>query len=157
MFTRILVPTDFTEPSDAALNYAREMADKFGTSMHLLHVIEPGNAAGAYEVLAQEARSKFAERVLPLGARYSITTDVVTGSIATTIVAYAASRHIDLIVMGTNGRAGLAQLMMGSVAEHVVRTALCPVLTARQAQAPDGATVSRSARTSQSDTEPGRG
>ncbi len=172
MFTRILVPTDFSEPSDAALNYARALAHKFGASLRLLHVIEPGyatgtfsneayiavEAPGAYEMLVKEAQSKFAHRVFPSDlARHGMTTEVMTGLSTSTIVEYAADQNIDLIVMGTHGRTGLAHLLMGSVAEHVVRTAPCPVLTVRQAPVAREATVSRSARISQFDTVPGLG
>lgn len=171
MFTRILVPTDFSEPSDAALDYARALADKFGASLHLLHVIEPnyqtaalsneayiGTSPGIYEVLVKEAQSKFAHRGFPADRAGSrATTEVMTGISADTIVDFAADQQIDLIVMGTHGRTGLAHLLMGSVAEHVVRTAPCPVLTVRQAPAAQAVTASRSARISQSDSVPGRG
>jgi len=172
MFTRILVPTDFSEPSDAALEYARALADKFGATLHLLHVIEPGyatgtfsneayiavEAPGSYEMLVKEAQAKFAYRVFPSDrARHGATTEVMTGMSAATIVEFARDQHIDLIVMGTHGRTGLAHLLMGSVAEHVVRTASCPVLTVRQARVAQAVTVSRSARISQFDTVPGLG
>jgi len=171
MFTRILVPTDFSEPSDAALDYARALADKFGATLHLLHVIEPGYITGAlsnevfigatpgdYEMLVTDAQAKFAHRVLPSDrARYRTTTEVMTGPSADTIVDYAEVQHVDLIVMGTHGRTGLAHLLMGSVAEHVVRMAPCPVLTVRQAPVAQAVTVSRSARISQFDTVPGHG
>lgn len=172
MFNRILVPTDFSEPSDAALNYARALATKFGASLHLLHVIEPGyatgafsneayiavEAPGAYEMLVKEAQSKFAPRVFPSDrTRHGMTTEVMTGIGAATIVEYAADQDIDLIVMGTHGRTGLAHLLMGSVAEHVVRTAPCPVLTVRRAPAPETATVLRPDRISRFDTVPDHG
>lgn len=168
MFTRILVPTDFSEPSDAALDYARTLAEKFGASLHLLHIIEPHTSGpfsnesyigpSMYEVQLTEARSKLAARVPPTDrARYGATTEVMTGMSAATIVEFAADQHIDLIVMGTHGRTGLEHLLMGSVAEHVVRTAPCPVLTVRQAPVAREATVLRSARISQFDTALGPG
>ncbi len=168
MFTRILVPTDFSEPSDAALDYARALAEKFGASLHLLHIIEPHTSGpfsnelyigpSMYEVQVKEAQSKLAVRVPPADrARYGATTEVMTGMSADTIVAFAGDQSVDLIVMGTHGRTGLAHLLMGSVAEHVVRTAPCPVLTVRQVPAPRAVTVSRSARISQFDTVPGLG
>ena len=148
MFGHILVPTDFSEASDAALDYARVLAQKFGATMQLLHVIELAHASGAfsgemfiaetpnmYDLLMQEARSNLAHRVRPADlARHGTTTEVVTGNSAGVIVQYAADKNIDLIVMGTHGRTGLAHLFMGSVAEHVVRTAPCPVLTVRHAR-----------------------
>ena len=171
MFTRILVPTDFSEPSDAALDYARALAERFGATLRLLHVIDPaftaqavtseaylGTSPGIYEMLVQEAQSRFGERVFPADrARFGAKTEVITGPVAATIRDYAADQHIDLIVMGTPGRTGLAHLLMGSVAEHVGRAAAGPVLTVRQAAVAETVSVSRSARISQLDTVPGRG
>jgi nucleotide-binding universal stress UspA family protein len=172
MFTRILVPTDFSEPSDAALDFARALAGKFGATLHLLHVIEPdyqtagaftveagiGASQGPYQQMLADARARFAHRVTPADrTRYGATTEVIYGKSAETIVDFAGGQNIDLIVMGTHGRTGLAHLLMGSVAEHVVRTAPCPVLTVRQAPEPEAVTVSRSAGISQFDIVPGLG
>jgi universal stress protein A len=146
MFTRILVPIDFSAPSEAALDYARTVARRFGGSLHLLHVAEdPYRAMYSGEVYVPEVEGlrdvilaagirKLNDRLRPsdieqLGA----TTDAVIGTPATSIVEYAAGRDMDLIVMGTHGRGGMAHLLMGSVAERVVRTAPVPVLTVRQA------------------------
>ena len=171
MFNRILVPTDFSEPSDAALDYARRLARRFGASLHLLHVIEPfaaagmvsnemynGTTPGQYELLVKEAQAKFAQRAFPPGREPGkTTTEVMTGRSAQTIVDYASDHGFDLIVMGTHGRTGLAHLLMGSVAEHVVRTASCPVMTVREARAPERATVLRSDQISQFDIALGLG
>jgi nucleotide-binding universal stress UspA family protein len=146
MFRRILVPTDFSEPSDAALQYARMVAGKFGASLHLLHVFESplylagavsaevyvADAAAIQAELMEQAKNNLAERVTAGDReRYAVTTDIVTGLSASSIVKYATEQHIDLIVMGTHGRRGMSHLLLGSVAEHVVRTAPCPVLTVR--------------------------
>jgi nucleotide-binding universal stress UspA family protein len=142
-FTRILVPTDFSEPADAALEYAKTLAEKFGASLHLLHVFEDPFTTGAFaaemyvpvpldtrDQLIAEATKHLGTRV-PVGdsARFFATTEIVVGASAPTIVDYAMTKDIDLIVMGTHGRGGLAHLFLGSVAERVVRTAPCPVLT----------------------------
>jgi len=145
MFTRILVPTDFSEPSEAALKYARTVATKFGGTLHLLHVIEdPYRAAyaaaevfvpeldGLREELLADATARMksslsASDVSTLGA----TAEALIGTPAWTIAEYAKGRDIDLIVMGTHGRGGVSHLLMGSVAEKVVRSASCPVLTTR--------------------------
>ncbi len=171
MFKRILVPTDFSDPSDAAFDYARALAAPFGSTIQLLHVVEPpldtstftnevyvGNVPSIYEALAKEAQSQLDVRISPADcARYGLRTEVVTGQSAPVILEHALDQHIDLIVMGTHGRTGLAHLFMGSVAEHVVRKSVCPVLTVRYAPAPEGPICSSSDRTSRSDTALDRG
>lgn len=133
---RILVPTDFSEPSDTALEYARTLAGRVGASLHLLHVLEDpflaeGLLAEAYIGSGPSVRVDLLddarERLLHRAA--GATTEVIFGHGATTIVEYAERGGFDLIVMGTHGRTGLAHLLIGSVAETVVRTATVPVLT----------------------------
>jgi nucleotide-binding universal stress UspA family protein len=141
--SRILVPTDFSEPSEAALDYARTLARQFGATFHLLHVIELPSTTGLFsseryvpedprfvsERMAQ-AKLRLARRLLPSDkARYRATKGILVGPAGNTIVKYAQEENFDLIVMGTHGRSGLTHVLMGSVAEHVVRTAPCPVLT----------------------------
>ena len=148
MFTRILVPTDFSEPSDAALDYARVLAQKFGASLHMLHVVEPFviGPMGSEALIAdspdiqakvyEDARIRLAHRVSPADrTRYAATKEIVSGSSARSIVQYATERGMDLIVMGTHGRSGMAHVLMDSVAETVVRCAPCPVMTVRHAPA----------------------
>lgn len=146
MFKRILVPIDFSAPSDAALDYARTVATRFGASLHLLHVAEdPYRAFYSAEVYVPEVeglreeilgdsltRLKGLIRTSDLSNLHA-TAEAVIGTPASTIVEYSAGRDIDLIVMGTHGRGGMSHLLMGSVAERVVRTAPCPVLTVRSA------------------------
>jgi nucleotide-binding universal stress UspA family protein len=156
MFTRILIPTDFSGPSDAALQYARTVATKFGGTLHLLHVIEdPYRAAYATEVYVPEvtglrddlvADAKVRLQALLSQAdvsRLGATADATIGTPAWTIVEYATGHDIDLIVMGTHGRGGVSHLLMGSVAERVVRTAPCPVLTTRGEFAEPNAATTR--------------
>jgi nucleotide-binding universal stress UspA family protein len=144
MFTRILVATDFSEPSDAALQYARTVATKFGGTLHLLHVIEdPYRAAYASEAYIPELAGLRDDLIADAEARMKAslnlsdfsglgaTVDALIGTPAWSIVEYASGHDIDLIVMGTHGRGGMSHLLMGSVAEKVVRTASCPVLTTR--------------------------
>ena len=140
----IMVATDFSEPSQAALLYGRELARTFGASLHVLHVVEDlvaRAATDAYPMVLPEmqrdiedAAWKQLESMLTsadrttLRARPAVRTAVAP---AAAIVDYAAATGIDLIVMGTHGRGAMAHLLMGSVAERVVRTAPCPVLTVR--------------------------
>jgi len=147
MFKRILVPVDFSPPSDAALDYARSVAARYGASLHLLHIAEdPYRAFYSAEVLVPEveglreeilsdSEKRLKDRLRPSDAtEFHATAESIIGTPAASIVEYAAGRDIDLIVMGTHGRGGMAHLLMGSVAERVVRTAPCPVLTVRGAQ-----------------------
>lgn len=142
---RILVPTDFSETADKALAYAKELASKLGASLHLVHVYSDpyAVAACAPEVYApvpaevrqralEEVRERLFERLdADEEQRFRGSRGVVRGLVAPQIVDYAVTQDIDLIVMGTHGRRGVAHLLLGSVAEHVVRTAGCPVLTIR--------------------------
>jgi nucleotide-binding universal stress UspA family protein len=142
---KILVATDFSEPSEAALAYGRELARSFGAQLTVLHVAEnvAARAYGADGIVFVEpelqhdvdaAARKRVDALLSnedrdvLRAEAVVLTSNVT---AGTIVEYAKSESIDLIVMGTHGRGAVAHLLMGSVAERVVRTAPCPVLTVR--------------------------
>ena len=142
---RILVATDFGEPADAALAYGREFARTFGARLDVLHVVENVLARGfgaegyiaSYPDLQQdveEAARRKLDSLLSdedretLNARGVILT---SNSPAYTIAAYAKDQGIDLIITGTHGRSAMAHLLLGSVAERVVRTAPCPVLTVR--------------------------
>lgn len=140
-FRRILVPTDFSAASGAALDVALLLAARFAASLHLLHVLPEIYVDGGSEAFTAEApeirtlrlmnaRERLAHRV-PDHCPSSMTTEAIFGAPAETIAAYAADNHFDLIVMGTHGRMGIAHLLRGSVAERVVRTAQCPVMTTR--------------------------
>ena len=145
MFKRILVPTDFSSASHSALEYAIDLATRYGAALDVLHVTdEPGYVttypdgyfAGLPEL--REQMREDAERQLAATARtcsaanVPFTTHLITGRPATTIVQQAAEQDADLIVMGTHGRSGFEHLILGSVAERVIRSAQCPVLTVRE-------------------------
>jgi nucleotide-binding universal stress UspA family protein len=143
---RILVPTDFSPASDAALAQARELAGTLGASIRLVHVFDDQAVTGALVAdgqmfLPSEMRglvmsgveARLREKLTAnVDASLGHDTALLTGPVAGTIVEYAQSHAADLIVMGTHGRSGVAHLLLGSVAERVVRTAPCPVLTVRQ-------------------------
>jgi nucleotide-binding universal stress UspA family protein len=148
MFKHVLVPTDFGAPSDAAMAYARIVAGEFGASLHVLHVVnDPYRASYSAEVfvpqmeglrdeLLADATRRLNDRLRPDDIqRLRATAGAVIGTPAMSIVDYADDHDIDLIVMGTHGRSGMSHLLMGSVAEQVVRTAPCPVLLVREARA----------------------
>jgi len=143
----ILVPTDFSEASETALEYAKGLASAFGSSIHVVHVMEDLLAhAWSAEVyvasmpnlrheIEQEAKDRLAAMIEPDDrARFSVSTTVVAGSPFLEIVRYAKANAVDLIVMGTHGRGPIAHMLLGSVAEKVVRKSPCPVLTVRDAQ-----------------------
>jgi nucleotide-binding universal stress UspA family protein len=129
----ILVATDFGPVAEAALNYGRALAKTFNARIHVLHAMENpflrpsasdphAHSAGVLRTLNEQVTD---EDRTALKAQVVLET---SDNPAAAITEYAKSANIDLIVMGTNGRGALAQLLVGSVAERVVRTAQCPVL-----------------------------
>ncbi len=135
----VLIPMDFGETSVAALTYGRELAQQFGADLHLLHVMDNTflrPIANDPAALKAAAYQNLNGHLTPDDRtnRHARAVVEVSDEPATVIVDYARSLSIDLIVMGTHGRRGAAHLLMGSVAERVVRTAPCPVLTVRHPQ-----------------------
>ena len=140
----VLVATDFSDASGLALTYARDLARRCDSALHLLHVVtdadvSPGTQAlwGFSETEVQrrwvdEAKAKLAG-LCPADEQTTLPvhTAVEIGPPADGIVGYADEHPIDLIVMGTRGRGAVRQLLLGSVAADVVRRAPCPVLTVR--------------------------
>lgn len=142
----ILVPVDFSSNSARARDYAHTMATRFGASLHLLHVCEvPSLTTGSMDAYAiaytnwSQQLGDEAERellkLLPQLPGVTVTTEVLFGNPARAIVSAAARRGDDLIVMGTHGHGPWMHAVMGNVAERVVRTAPCPVLTVREPRA----------------------
>jgi universal stress protein A len=144
--SRILVPTDFSPASDAALEYAMTIAQRFGASAHVLHVVDDPFAGAATwgsevyiasvptirETLIKQAAAKLSVLRTRAGTRgIAARTEVRFGRPAEVIREVAEHEASDLIVMGTRGRTGMAHLLLGSVAETMVREARCPVLTVR--------------------------
>jgi nucleotide-binding universal stress UspA family protein len=139
----ILAPTDFSAFSKQAVEYAFELALKFGARLSLLHAIEmpaypvegyvpPGSEGGLLEDLERNAGLELAN-LLPEAERsgVEVARHVVVGPPYRKVLETAAAEKVDLIVMATHGRTGLSHLLMGSVTERVVRLAPCPVLTMR--------------------------
>ncbi|HYM26228.1 MAG TPA: universal stress protein [Vicinamibacterales bacterium] len=141
----ILVATDFGDAANTALDYARALARQFGGRLHVLHVV--GNVmttavgvegfAAMYPEMQRDIEDAARRQMDAIitdddRATLQVTTAIrESASPAAAVVEYARHRGIDLIVMGTHGRGPMAHLVMGSVAERVVRTAPCPVLTVR--------------------------
>jgi len=139
----ILVATDFSVEADAALSYGRALARTFDATLELLHVadniylrlgsdtfIPPPELQSDLEQAASQQLDELLVDNDPSPLRTKPIV-VVSSSPALAIVEYARKASADLIVMGTHGRGTVAHLLMGSVAERVVRTAPCPVLTVR--------------------------
>jgi nucleotide-binding universal stress UspA family protein len=144
----VLVATDFGEAADVALNYGRELASRFGARLHVLHIAEniyintfgaesyAAMVPGLQEELETSARKRLNELLTDSDHTGPPTTLAVltSSSPAYAIIDYAVDHGVELIVIGTHGRGALAHLVMGSVAERVVRLAACPVLTVRHPQ-----------------------
>jgi nucleotide-binding universal stress UspA family protein len=164
-FTKILVPVDFSAYSTEALIQAASIAERFSSSLLVLHVISKevelgvvhqqlgrgglpllGPFSETLEVptevretiaidLRERARTALQEFLPPQLRGWPLELLVAVGHPFEQILETAAAKHVDLIVMGTHGRTGLTHMMLGSVAERVVRLASCPVLTVKAASA----------------------
>jgi nucleotide-binding universal stress UspA family protein len=134
---KILFPTDFSTSSDAPLAHATALACNMGATLLIVHVEEPPLAYGGGEMYYGMPEPDYAglqqmlANVRPTDPDVRCERRLLTGSPAETIVEFAAAEGVDLIVMGTHGRTGLRRLLMGSIAEAVIRTATCPVLIYR--------------------------
>jgi nucleotide-binding universal stress UspA family protein len=142
--TTILVATDFSEPSAAALRYGRALAAHFKSSVHVVHVVgtipTPFMGAAAYVVsvpdlqqqIEDAARKELEALIIDDDGLPPIRPVLITSNVpAAAIVDYAKQTHVGLIIAGTRGRGAVAHALIGSVAERIVRAAPCPVLTVR--------------------------
>lgn len=140
---RILVPLDFSDNSSRALDYARGLALKFEAAVHLVHVCEvPSMITGsmdayalAYTDWSQRLGEEAEAQLVRESARVrdlKVTTEILFGNPASSIIDAAIANQADLIVMGTHGHGAMMHMVMGNVAERVVRGAPCPVLTVRE-------------------------
>ena len=144
---QILVPTDFSDPADAALKYARALAEEFHSHLHIFYVVpEPYIYPWGTEIstlpladlMAQSealSNTRLAELIpkdeAPQGG---LTTSTAIGTPVDRILKYIEDSHIDLVVMGTHGRGAMGHLLLGSVAERIVRRSPVPVLTVKGAK-----------------------
>jgi nucleotide-binding universal stress UspA family protein len=143
----ILVATDFSEPSECALKYGRALAEAFRGSLHVVHVV-PDSMALPWATMADgmamadvqkrwetDARERLEKLVAGFGSPHvHVELSIRAGDPVREITRYARAQAVDLVVLGTHGRGPVAHMIMGSVAERVVRTAPCPVLTVRHPQ-----------------------
>ena len=141
---KILVPTDFSDNSIAALQNAQELAKRFGAELVLAHVLEPpvypamtfGAGAASLPALQDEMRQTVSEHLDRLvrervEAGFTARGVLREGSPFLEIVSLAEEEGVDLIVIATHGHSGIKHLLLGSTTEKVVRKAPCPVLTVR--------------------------
>lgn len=139
MFEHIFVPTDFSADADAALSVAVGIAEKFGSRITLVHACEPptyaymGLMATTVDLVTpvhDAAREALAKALGDLRTRWASSDSLLLfGSVAVELSSAIEKQKPDLVVMGTHGRTGMSHLLLGSVAERLVRTAPAPVLT----------------------------
>lgn len=146
---RILVPSDFSDTAEVAMRYASALANAFQATFHLIHVLENITPTGGWmagemytpppaaliDAVEREADEQLKTTLAKLEPQPLKSVLVVRkGSPFVEIIRYAREQEIDLIVMGTHGRGPIAHMLLGSVADNVVRKAPCPVLTVRHPQ-----------------------
>lgn len=137
MFQHILVPTDFGEPAEHALDVAIELAEKFDSRITILHVYQVflpmpygDGFAWPFEQIAAGARKMLDDCMVKAKTRYPGCEGILRPGITSEqIIDVASECSADLIVMGTHGRRGMPRMLLGSTAERVVRTSPIPVLT----------------------------
>jgi nucleotide-binding universal stress UspA family protein len=137
----IVVPTDFSNHSLAAIDYAVGMAEAYDAKLKVVFVNEPGleisdmawvgvDERAMSEKQLTDARRSIEETVLDrIPVDVSVDAEILHGNAVKKIIEYASDVNADLIVMATHGRTGVSHALLGSVAEQVVRKASCPVLT----------------------------
>lgn len=144
----MLVPVDFSAGSAWAVDYAQMVAKRFGAAIHLVHVCDVPSMATAsmdayaiaYSDWSQRLGDEAERELVGIASRIQgikTSTEILFGNPARCIVTAATTNNADLIVMGTHGHGPIAHVVMGNVAERVVRTAPCPVLTVREPRAAD--------------------
>ncbi|CCQ32794.1 dethiobiotin synthetase protein [Halorhabdus tiamatea SARL4B] len=146
MYDRILVPTDGSDGIDAVIEHALELARVHNATVHALYVLDTATMSrmpmdtsweAVSDMLREEADRALGEVEEMAGDTVTVETEMREGAPSREIVARAADADVDLIVMGTHGRGGINRLLLGSVAERVIRSAPVPVLTYRVGEPPE--------------------
>lgn len=148
-FKKILVPIDFSRHSKEATQTALNLAALYDASVKLVHVFQPieygapegflsytGDQLNAIFAALEKQLTSATEEARAVAESVAVTSTLLHGPISSEIVRCAKEEGFDLIVMGTHGRTGFKHLLLGSVAEKVLRTAGCPVLTVRSEPEP---------------------
>ena len=142
MFKKILYPVDFSDYAEEIMEYATTIASRFDSELHLIHIIPNLNYFTPYEsfltpenlvAVERNIESEVDKDFVKLVEKITVPVKKVirTGVTFLEIIDYIKEAGIDLVVMGTHGRSGIEHILIGSVAEKVVRKAPCPVLTVR--------------------------
>ena len=132
---KILFPTDYSHLSDAALQHATTLARESNATLLIAHIEEPPIAYGGGEMYYgipdpdRDEVQRMLAAVKPTDSSVAVQYHLLSGDPAKEIVRLANDENVDMIIMGTHGRTGIGRMLMGSVAESVVRHAKCPVLT----------------------------
>jgi nucleotide-binding universal stress UspA family protein len=138
---KIVFPTDFSHASDAAMAFASSLARDTGAKMLIVHVEEPPTAYGGGNLYygvpepEREALIEMLERLKPTTDDVPYEHRLLSGDPARQVIELAEQEKAGLIVMGTHGRTGVLRLLMGSVAEEIVRRSSCPVVTYKAPEA----------------------
>ena len=147
MYERILVPTDGSAGVERAIEHAADLASAHGATIHAVYVVNTASFAslpmetsweGVNDMLRDEGETALAQVrdiAEPRGVR--VETHLLEGGPSREIVRFAEEQNCDLVVMGTHGRGGIDRLLLGSVAERVVRSSPVPVLTVRVGEEPE--------------------
>ncbi len=140
-FNHILVPADFSKEFENALNYTKEMASSIGSTLHIVHALEPTIAPTGMTLsphakivdVENEIRKHAEKNIEEIKERlmkenYPVKTHIEPGPAADVILDYARENEIDVICISTKGKSGLEHLLFGSTTEKVLRLAECPVI-----------------------------
>ncbi len=136
----IMVSIDFSKNSNIILDAALYLAREFKANLTVVHVAETLTAYAGLSIphislpkleeeLQESARKKMEDIIQNINEEFTITSNILSGDAAEQIVSFAKENDFDLLVLGTHGFKGIGKILLGSVAEKVVRTAPCPVLT----------------------------
>ncbi len=141
-FGKILIPTDFSESAENASLYALSLAEKYGSKIYVAHVIEPFtytsdlgiDMGDQYQVMEATAKKFLDDIVTSIKEKHiDVEGILLSGEPFVEIIKYVKQEQINLIIMATHGRSGIEHMLLGSVAEKVVRKSPCPVLTVKKA------------------------
>jgi nucleotide-binding universal stress UspA family protein len=141
----VLYATDFSPYSNQAYFHAVAIAESHGARLTIVHVFTPGSVVSSSESPDERAHWRGQlQQIRPVNVKIPVQHILLEGNAADQIIGYAAANQTDLIVMGTHGRTGLERLLMGSVAEKVLRNAPCSVLVVKMPKAAPAAEKSES-------------